>query len=60
MEAAPAQVKVNGRTLPQLDGAQVLEAAQEGFCYDAADRGGRLLVKTGKLSADNDVTVIIN
>lgn len=60
LEAAPAQVKVNGRALPQVDDAQALEAAQEGFCYDAADCGGRLMVKTGKLSADNDVTLIIN
>ena len=60
LEAAPQEVTLDGRALPQVADAAALDAASEGYCYDADDHGGRLLLKTAKLSTDKDVSIIIN
>jgi len=50
-------VKANDQTLKSYTSKAEFEKATEGYFFDAADRGGRLHVKTAKLSTNKDATI---
>ncbi|RHJ83253.1 TIM-barrel domain-containing protein [Parabacteroides sp. AM08-6] len=56
---APANVTVNGKSLPALSATE-FETGNEGWYYDAADRQGRVKVRTAKLSTNAEQKIIIN
>ncbi|MCV2364264.1 NPCBM/NEW2 domain-containing protein [Paucibacter sp. DJ1R-11] len=46
----PASVELGGQLLPELADAQALQAASQGWFFDAADRFGTVQIKTGPRS----------
>ncbi|WP_018566537.1 NPCBM/NEW2 domain-containing protein [Streptomyces sp. PsTaAH-124] len=48
--SAPAQVGLDGRTLPRLTSKAAFDAAGQGWWYDPSDRAGVVQVKTRALS----------
>ena len=55
-KSAPKTVKANDQSLQSCASQADFEKATEGYFFDAADRGGRLHVKTAKLSTNKDAT----
>lgn len=56
---APATITLNGQTLTASSSKAELEKVEEGYFFDATDRGGRLMVKTHKLPTDKETVVLI-
>lgn len=56
-KSAPKTVKANEQSLQSYTSKADFEKASEGYFFDAADRGGRLHVKTAKLSTNKDATI---
>ncbi|MEV3861107.1 NPCBM/NEW2 domain-containing protein [Streptomyces sp. NPDC050095] len=54
---APGQVRLDGKQLTQLGSKSAYEKAASGWFYDRDDRGGVVLVKTGKLSTRTAFTL---
>ncbi|MEU4211172.1 TIM-barrel domain-containing protein [Streptomyces sp. NPDC026206] len=56
---APATATLAGRDLPRFASKDAFERAEQGWWYDAADRGGVVRVKTGVLPTDRALTVVL-
>ncbi|MEV5612906.1 NPCBM/NEW2 domain-containing protein [Streptomyces sp. NPDC052225] len=54
---APSQVELDGKKLARLDSRSAYDRAGSGWFYDRDERGGVVLVKTGKLSTGRAFTL---
>ncbi|KUJ70527.1 glycoside hydrolase [Streptomyces albus subsp. albus] len=55
-----AAVRLDGRTLPRLTGRAAFTAADQGWWYDASDRGGVVRVKTPTLSTARGFSLVLS
>lgn len=56
---APATITLNGQALTASSSKAELDKVEEGYFFDATDRGGRLMVKTHKLPTNKQTTLLI-